>query len=159
MLRINIICIGKIKEQFLRDAINEYSKRLSKYCNLNIIELPDKKIPDKSNISIENQIKDFESNEIITHLIKDSYNICLDLKGKEYSSENFAMKISDIQIINSSITFIIGGSLGFNDDVKKICNESICFSKMTFPHQLIRVFLLEQLYRAFKINNNENYHK
>ena len=159
MLRINIICIGKIKEQLLRDAINEYSKRLSKYCNLNIIELPDKKIPDKSNISIENQIKDFESNEIITHLIKDSYNICLDLKGKEYSSENFAMKISDIQIINSSITFIIGGSLGFNDDVKKICNESICFSKMTFPHQLIRVFLLEQLYRAFKINNNETYHK
>lgn len=159
MLRINIICIGKIKEQFLRDAINEYSKRLSKYCNLNIIELPDKKIPDKSNISIENQIKDFESNEIISHLIKYSYNICLDLKGKEHSSENFATKISDIQIINSSITFIIGGSLGFNDDVRKICNESICFSKMTFPHQLIRVFLLEQIYRAFKINNNETYHK
>lgn len=159
MLRINIICIGKIKEQYLRDAINEYSKRLSKYCNLNIIELPDKKIPDKSNISIENQIKDFESNEIISHLIKDSYNICLDLKGKEYSSENFATKISDIQIINSSITFIIGGSLGFNDNISQICNESICFSKMTFPHQLIRVFLLEQIYRAFKINNNETYHK
>lgn len=159
MVHINIICIGKIKESYLRDAINEYSKRLNKYCNLNIIELPDKKIPDKSNISIEEQIKNIESHEIITHLPKDSYNICLDLKGKEYSSEQFANKISDIEFNKSSINFIIGGSLGFNDSIRNISNESICFSKMTFPHQLIRVFLLEQIYRAFKINNNETYHK
>ncbi len=159
MLHINILCIGKIKEQYLREAINEYSKRLSKYCTLNIIELPDKKIPDKSNSSIENQIKNIESQNIISHIPKDSYLVCLDLKGKQYSSEEFANKISEIQFINSSITFIIGGSLGFNDEIRKICNESICFSKMTFPHQLIRVFLLEQIYRTFKINNNETYHK
>ena len=159
MLHINILCIGKIKEQYLREAINEYSKRLSKYCTLNIIELPDKKVPDKSNSSIENQIKNIESQNIISHIPKDSYLVCLDLKGKQYSSEEFANKISEIQFINSSITFIIGGSLGFNDEIRKICNESICFSKMTFPHQLIRVFLLEQIYRTFKINNNETYHK
>lgn len=159
MLHINILCIGKIKEQYLREAINEYSKRLSKYCTLNIIELPDKKIPDKSNSSLENQIKNIESQNIISHIPKDSYLVCLDLKGKQYSSEEFANKISEIQFINSSITFIIGGSLGFNDEIRKICNESICFSKMTFPHQLIRVFLLEQIYRTFKINNNETYHK
>ena len=159
MLHINILCIGKIKEQYLREAINEYSKRLSKYCTLNIIELPDKKIPDKSNSSIENQIKNIESQNIISHIPKDSYLVCLDLKGKQYSSEEFANKISEIQFINSSITFIIGGSLGFNDEIRKICNVSICFSKMTFPHQLIRVFLLEQIYRTFKINNNETYHK
>ena len=159
MLHINILCIGKIKEQYLREAINEYSKRLSKYCTLNIIELPDKKIPDKSNSSIENQIKNIESQNIISHIPKDSYLVCLDLIGKQYSSEEFANKISEIQFINSSITFIIGGSLGFNDEIRKICNESICFSKMTFPHQLIRVFLLEQIYRTFKINNNETYHK
>ena len=153
MLRINIIAVGKIK-----DAINEYSKRLSKYCALNIIELPDKNIPEKFNESIEKQIKDFESEEIITHIPKDTYSICLDLSGKMFSSEEFADKLSNLQITNSSITFIIGGSLGMNNKLKDLCNEKICFSKMTFPHQLIRVFLLEQIFRAFKINNNEKYH-
>lgn len=159
MVHINIICVGKIKENYLKDAINEYSKRLSKYCNLNIIELQDKKIPDKANSSIESQVINAESLDIIAHLPNDSYNICLDLKGKELSSIDFAKKLQDIQQINSAINFVIGGSLGFNDDVRKKCKESICFSKMTFPHQLIRVFLLEQIYRAFKINNNETYHK
>lgn len=159
MVHINIVCVGKIKEQYLRDAINEYSKRLSKYCNLNIIELQDKKIPDRANSSIEMQVINAESKDIIFHLSKDAYNICLDLKGKELSSEGFAEKINDIQLTSSTINFVIGGSLGFNDEVRKVCKESICFSKMTFPHQLIRVFLLEQIYRAFKINNNETYHK
>ncbi len=159
MVHINIVCVGKIKEQYLKDAISEYSKRLSKYCVLKVIELGDKKIPDKSNSSLELQIKNSESLDIISHLSKDSYTICLDLKGKQYSSEEFAQKLNDIQLINSSITFVIGGSLGFNDNVRKVSNESICFSKMTFPHQLIRVFLLEQIYRAFKINNGEVYHK
>ncbi len=159
MLKINIICIGKIKELFLRDAINEYEKRLSKFCILNIIQLPDKKIPDKINDSIIDQIKNSESLEIISHLPKNSYNICLDLNGKEYSSEKFADKITNISLSNSSINFIIGGSLGFNNTIRNISNESICFSKMTFPHQLIRLFLLEQIYRAFKINNGEAYHK
>ena len=159
MVHINIVCVGKIKEQYLKDAINEYSKRLSKYCNLNIIELQDKKIPDRANSSIEMQVIDAESKDIISHLSKDACNICLDLKGKELSSEGFAEKINDIQLTSSTINFVIGGSLGFNDGVRKICKESICFSKMTFPHQLIRVFLLEQIYRAFKINNGQVYHK
>ena len=158
MLKINILCIGKIKENYLKDAINEYSKRLSKYCILNIIELPDKAIPEKSNESIENQIKDLESEDLIAHIPKSSYIICLDLSGRNYSSEEFAQKISDLQITNSSITFIIGGSLGMNEKLKSLCNERICFSKMTFPHQLIRVFLLEQIFRSFKIINNEKYH-
>ena len=159
MLHINIVCIGKIKEQYLKDAISEYSKRLSKYCKLNIIELPDKKIPNNSNASIEKQIKDSESLDILMHLPKDGYNICLDLKGKGYTSEEFSNKLFNIKLINSTINFIIGGSLGFNDTIRNICNESICFSKMTFPHQLIRVFLLEQIYRSFKIINGETYHK
>ena len=159
MLHINIICIGKLKEQYLKDAINEYSKRLSRYCNLNFTELPDKKIPDKANSSLETQVINAESDDIISHLSNDGYNICLDLKGKELSSPEFAKKLQDIQQINSTINFVIGGSLGFNNKVRYNCKESICFSKMTFPHQLIRVFLLEQIYRAFKINNNETYHK
>ncbi len=158
MLKINILCIGKLKETYLKDAINEYSKRLSKYCYLNFIELPDEPIPEKSNITIENQIKDLESKHIIEHIPKGSYIICLDLTGKPYSSEEFAQKINNIQITNSCLTFIIGGTLGVNENLKNICNEKICFSKMTFPHQLIRVFLLEQIYRSFKINNNEKYH-
>lgn len=159
MLHINIICIGKIKESYLKDAINEYSKRLSKYCSLNIIELVDKPIPDKSNETIDMQIKQAESNDIINHLSKDSYKICLDLTGKQYTSEEFANKINNISLENSTIDLIIGGSLGMTDELKNLCNEKISFSKMTFPHQLFRVFLLEQLYRAFKINNNEKYHK
>lgn len=158
MVHINIFCIGKVKEQFLRDAIAEYSKRLSKYCILNIIELPDMKIPDKLNSSIENQIIDFESNELISHFLKSDYKICLDLSGKQYSSSQFASKLSALQFASSEISFIIGGSLGVNDTLKELCNEKICFSKMTFPHQLIRIFLLEQIFRAFKINNNEKYH-
>ena len=158
MLKINILCVGKIKENYLKDAIAEYSKRLSKYCNLNIIELPDSPIPEKLNSSIENKIKDTESSLIIEHIPKESYKICLDLQGKSYSSEQFAKFLNDIQLTNSSVSFIIGGSLGVNENLKSICNEKICFSKMTFPHQLIRVFLLEQIFRAFKINNNEKYH-
>ena len=159
MLNINIVCIGKIKENYLKDAINEYSKRLSKYCKLSITELPDEKIPDKINENIANEIKTKECNNILNHIKKDSYIICLDLKGKELSSEDFSKKIDDIALnFNSSITFVIGGTLGLTDDVLNLANEKLCFSKMTFPHQLIRVFLLEQLFRAFKISKNETYH-
>ena len=158
MLHINIICVGKIKENYIKDAIKEYSKRLSKYCILNITELNDKPLLDKINSSIENQIKDAESLDIISHIKKDSYKICLDLSGKEYSSEEFAEHINSIQQNYSSITFVIGGSLGMNDELKSSCNEKVRFSKMTFPHQLFRIFLLEQLFRTFKINNNEKYH-
>lgn len=159
MLNISIICIGKIKENYLKDAINEYSKRLSKFCNLKITELQDEKLPAKINGSIINEIKNKECDKIIDAIKKDSYVICLDLKGKEYSSEDFSKKIENIALnFNSSITFIIGGTLGLNEKVLSLASEKICFSKMTFPHQLIRVFLLEQLFRAFKISNNETYH-
>ena len=159
MLSINIICIGKIKENFFKDAINEYSKRLSKYCNLTITELSDEKIPSKVNNKIIENIKNVEGKKILDHLKKDSYIICLDLHGKQFSSEEFSSKIDSIALnYNSSITFIIGGTLGISDEVLNSANEKICFSKMTFPHQLIRIFLLEQLFRAFKISNNETYH-
>lgn len=159
MLSINIICIGKIKESFFKDAINEYSKRLSKYCNLNIIELSDEKLPSKLNDKIIDNIKNIEGKKILSHLKKDSYKICLDLHGKQFSSEEFSSKIDSISLnYNSSITFIIGGTLGISSEVLNCADEKICFSKMTFPHQLIRVFLLEQLFRAFKIFNNETYH-
>lgn len=159
MLTINILCIGKIKEKFFKDAINEYSKRISKYCKLNILELPDQKIPDKSNTTIENEIKTKECNNIINHIKKDSYIICLDLKGKEFSSEELSKNIENISMTSSNITFIIGGSLGLTEKLLNLANQKICFSKMTFPHQLIRIFLLEQIFRSFKISNGETYHK
>ena len=159
MLTINIICIGKIKESFFKDAINEYSKRLSKYCKLNIIELPDEKIPDKINQSIIDNIKEKECNNIISHIPKDTYLICLDLKGKELYSDEFSKELDTLSLMTSSITFVIGGSLGITTKLLSLSKKSICFSKMTFPHQLIRVFLLEQLFRGFKISNNETYHR
>ena len=160
MLNINIICVGKIKENYLKDAISEYSKRLSKFCNLNITELSDERLPNKLNDSIINEIKNKECNKIIQAIKKDSYIICLDLKGKELSSEEFSAKLDNIALnFNSSITFVIGGTLGLNQEILSLANEKICFSKMTFPHQLIRVFLLEQIYRAFKISTGEAYHK
>lgn len=158
MLHIDIICIGKIRENYLKDAITEYSKRLSKYCILNIIELPDEKLPSKLNDSLSFEIKQKECNLISSRIKKDSYVIALDLKGKTYTSEEFSKKIDELSITNSHITFLIGGTLGMTDNLLNSSNELICFSKMTFPHPLIRVFLLEQLFRAFKISNGENYH-
>ena len=159
MLSINIICVGKIKEKYLKDAIDEYSKRLSKYCKLNITELADEKIPDKLYPKLEQEIKTKECNNILNHIKKDSFVIALDLRGKEFTSEEFSKKLENISMENSHITFLIGGSLGLTEDLLKICNLKICFSKMTFPHQLIRIFLLEQIFRAFKIKNDETYHR
>lgn len=150
---------GKLKESYWKDSILEYTKRLSKYAKITIIEVPDEKNPDKPNFKLEQEIKEKESFSIIKQIKKDSYVIALDLKGKSYSSEEFSKKLEDISLYNSHITFIIGGSLGLSNDVILKSNESICFSKMTFPHQLMRVILLEQIYRAFKIANNETYHK
>ena len=159
MLTINIICIGKIKEKYLKSALEEYSKRLSRYCKLTITELPDEKIPDKLNDSLAYEIKSKECNNIINHIKKDSYIIALDLNGKEFTSEEFSNKLQNLSMESSHITFIIGGSLGLTQEILNICNLKICFSKMTFPHQLIRVFLLEQIFRAFKIANGETYHR
>ena len=159
MLNIHIVCIGKVKESYLRDAINEYSKRLSKYCKLTILELPDEKIPDKLNENLANEIKEKESNAILHHIKKDSYIICLDLAGKEFSSEDFSKNLENLSLQTSHITFVIGGSLGLSSEILKKAHQKICFSKMTFPHQLIRVFLLEQIFRGFKISNGETYHR
>ena len=159
MLTIRIICIGKLKESYLKSAVDEYSKRLSKYCKLNIIELPDEKIPDKLNNNLADAIKSKECDNIIKYLKNDSYIIALDLSGKQYTSEEFSQKINNISMTSSCITFVIGGSLGFNKQLLNICHEKICFSKMTFPHQLIRIFLLEQIFRGFKISNGETYHR
>jgi len=159
MLNIHIICIGKIKEKYLKDAISEYSKRLSKYCKLTITELPDEKIPDKLPSSIANEIKTKECEAIFNHIKSNSYIISLDLSGKEFSSEEFSLQLENLSMNHSHLTFIIGGSLGLTKKLLEISNQKICFSKMTFPHQLIRVFLLEQLFRAFKISNGETYHR
>lgn len=159
MLNIEIVCIGKVKENYLREAIAEYAKRLSKYCHLKIVELPDEKLPNKLYNSVILEIKEKESKKIINTLKSGSYVICLDLKGKEMSSEDFSKKIEDISLnLGSTITFVIGGTLGMTEELLKKANETICFSKMTFPHQLIRVFLLEQIFRSFKIAKNETYH-
>ena len=159
MIHINIISVGKIKEKYLKDAIDEYSKRLSKYCKLNIIELADESLPSKINERLSEDIKKKEGEKILEAIKEQSYVMALDLKGKEYSSEEFSDKIQGIATKGfSEITFIIGGTLGIDKKVLDKSNELICFSKMTFPHQLIRVFLLEQIFRGFKIANNETYH-
>jgi 23S rRNA (pseudouridine1915-N3)-methyltransferase len=161
MLNIKVICIGKVKEASLRDLINEYLKRLSKYSKVEIIELQDEKLPLSPSPADEIKIKEIESNKIIEKIEKigKSTIFALDLTGKDYSSEDFSKKIQEISTYESStIVFIIGGSLGMTDKLLNMCDYKICFSKMTFPHQLIRVFLLEQVFRAFKIQNNETYH-
>lgn len=159
MLNIQIVCVGKLKEPYLEAGVKEYAKRLSKYCKLDILELPDEKIPNKLNESLANEIKTKECESIFRHLKKDSYVIALDLTGKEFSSEAFSEKIDKISMFSSTITFVIGGSLGMTSDFLRFCQEKICFSKMTFPHPLIRIFLLEQLFRSFKISNGETYHR
>ena len=160
MFSINIICVGKIKENYLKDAIKEYSKRLSKYCSLNIIEVQDEAVPDKLSENIMENIKDKEARKMLDQIKKETYLVCLDLRGKQYTSEEFSEKIEEIKLQgNSSITFVIGGTLGIGKAILDKSKEKICFSKMTFPHQLIRVFLLEQLFRAFKISSGEIYHR
>ena len=162
MLNIKILCIGKIREKSLKDLCDEYSKRISKYAKLEIIELDDEKIPNNSSEAIENQVKITESNKIIDRLNKypNSHIILLTLDGKELNSIEFSKEIESISTYSSSnIIFVIGGSLGMSQELLNYSKNKLCFSKMTFPHQLIRVFLLEQIFRAFKIINNETYHK
>lgn len=159
MLSINVVCVGKIKEKFFRDAIDEYSKRLSRYCKLDILELSDEKIPNNPSDKTVEEIKEKECNNIIDHLKKDSYIVCLDLTGKQFSSEELSRELDNLSLTTSNITFVIGGSLGLNKKILSMSDKIISFSKMTFPHQLIRIFLLEQIYRSFKISNGEVYHK
>ena len=150
---IRIITVGNIKEKYLKDAIDEYKKRISKYTNLEIIELEDEGLVEK-----EKAIK-LEGNKINRYLNNKDYIITLEIEGKQLTSNEFATKIDQILIENSNISFIIGGSYGISEEIKNKANMHLSFSKMTFPHQLFRVILLEQIYRAYKINNNESYHK
>lgn len=149
---IRIICIGKIKEKFYRDAIIEYKTRLTKYTKLEIIELPD------YNYDIKKTIKE-ESDNINKILNKNDYNILLDVNGVEMDSIELSQKIENTLISHSNINFIIGGSYGVSDGLKEMCDMRLSFSRLTFPHQLFRIILLEQLYRSFKIINHEEYHK
>ena len=158
MLHIDVICVGKLKEDYLKSAILEYSKRLSKYCILNIVELQDEKVDSTLSEKEKEKIIQKESLAILNSIKENSYVIALDLNGKQYSSEEFSKKINDISLFNSHITFLIGGTLGMSKELLSHSNELISFSKMTFPHQLFRIFLLEQLFRSFKISHNETYH-
>ena len=150
---IKIICVGKIKEKYLVSAIEEYSKRLSKYTKIEIIELPDYDINNKD------VVLEKEKENILKHINNKDYIITLEIEGSELNSEELAKKIDKIFITNPNITFIIGGSYGLHNQIKNMSDFKLSFSKFTFPHQLFRVILLEQIYRVYKINNNESYHK
>jgi len=159
-MKIKIICLGKLKEKYLKDAISEYSKRLSRFCNLEITELADEKIPDNASEAQELKILETEGEKIKKYISDDDYVISLCVEGKQLSSEALAAKIADVTLSGkSTLSFIIGGSLGLDSCIKKRSNLCLSFSLMTFPHQLMRVILAEQIYRAFKINSNEKYHK
>lgn len=159
MIKINIICVGKIKEKYLLDGIKEYQKRLSKYCSLQFIELEDEKIYENSNPSLDLIIKEKESKKVIDKM-PEGYSILLDVIGEENSSENMAKTLEKIiDQGNSKINFIISGSLGPSEELRNKVNKKISLSKLTFTHQMTRLILLEQIYRCFKINNNETYHK
>ena len=159
-MKITVITVGKIKEKYLRDAIAEYTKRLSRYCKLEIIEVADEKTPDQAGETVEEQIRDKEGERILKYIRDDMYVITLEIDGKMLSSEELADKINMLGIQGQSIVaFVIGGSIGLGREVLKRSNYALSFSKMTFPHQLMRVILLEQMYRSYRIINGEPYHK
>lgn len=159
-MNITIVCVGKIKEKYFTSAIDEYKKRMSRFAKFNIIEVADEKIPENPSQKEIDSVKDKEGHAILSKLKNNSSHvIALCIEGTELTSEQFAEKIARISMISSNIVFIIGGSLGLSEDVKNIADFKLSFGRMTLPHQLMRVVLSEQIYRAFKINNNENYHK
>lgn len=159
-MKITILTVGKIKEKYLRDAIAEYSKRLSRYAKLEIIEVADEKTPDNASETVETNIKNKEAERLLKYIRDDVYLITLEIKGKQLTSEELAQKIDTLGVQGTShIIFAIGGSLGLGEEVLKRSNYALSFSKMTFPHQLMRVILLEQVYRSYRIMNGEPYHK
>lgn len=159
-MRINIVCVGKIKEKYLKLGIDEFKKRLSKYCKLEIIELEDEKAPENLSDKEMLMIKEKEGKKILSKIKDNSYVIALAIDGKNLSSEELAQTINKLGVRGvSNITFVIGGSLGLSDEVLSRADYKLSFSKMTFPHQLMRLILLEQVYRAYRINNGEPYHK
>ncbi|SNX53712.1 23S rRNA (pseudouridine(1915)-N(3))-methyltransferase RlmH [Thermoanaerobacterium sp. RBIITD] len=159
-MNINIIAVGKIKEKFIEDGIREYVKRLKPYCNINIIEVNDEKAPEGLSDKEKLDVMHKEGIKIVDKIRKGSFIISLCIEGRQMDSVEFARYIEDVMTEgNSNMTFVIGGSLGLNDDVKSMSNLKLSFSKMTFPHQLMRLILVEQIYRAFKIMKGEPYHK
>ena len=150
---IKLITVGTIKEKYLKDAIEEYTKRIKKYTNIELIEVKDEGLVEESKAIA------LEAEKIKKHLSPRDYIVTMEIEGKQLTSEEFSEKLNQIQIENSNIVFIIGGSYGLSDEIKQLSKLHLSFSKMTFPHQLFRVLLLEQIYRCYKILNNESYHK
>ena len=159
-MNIQIICIGKLKEKYWTEAVKEYSKRLSRFCTLEITELKESLLPANASTADEEKVKHEEGREILKAIKDGTYVITLEIKGKGLSSEELALKIDDLGISGrSNVAFVIGGSLGLSPEVSRRADFKLSFSKMTFPHQMMRVILLEQIYRSFKINRHEAYHK
>ena len=159
-MKITIVCVGKVKEKYLRDAIAEYEKRLSRYCKLQVIEVADEKTPDGASTVVEDQIREREAERILKNLRPDDPVVTLEIEGKQMDSVDFAQKMEQMGVEGvSHIQFVIGGSLGLHEKVSKVSGWKLSFSKMTFPHQLMRVILLEQIYRGYRIMSGEPYHK
>ena len=159
-MNIKIISVGKIKEKYLRDGIDEYAKRLSRYCKLSFIQVPDEKTPDGASEAEESSIRNVEGERILRHIKEVDYVISLAIEGKMLNSVELSRHIEQLGIRGiSNISFVIGGSLGLSSNVLKKSNEQLSFSPMTFPHQLFRIMLTEQIYRAFTILNHQTYHK
>lgn len=159
-MEIRILSVGKIKEKYLTDGIAEYAKRLSRYCRLTFVQVNDEKTPDKASDALNAQIKDLEGERLLKHIKDTDYVIALAIDGKMHDSVGFSKRIEQLGIEGkSTIDFVIGGSLGLSDKVLTRADEKISFSKMTFPHQLMQMILLEQIYRAYRIMNHEPYHK
>lgn len=158
-MNIEIICVGKLKEKYWTDAVNEYSKRLKPYCSLSITEIKESKLQGET-ASYERIVKEEEGRDILAKIPKDSFVITLEIRGKRMSSEDLAKKINALGLGgHSDICFVIGGSLGLSEEVSDRADLKLSFSDMTFPHQMMRVILLEQIYRSYKINRGETYHK
>ncbi len=159
-MKITVIAVGRVKEKFYRDAVAEYEKRLGRYCKLDIIEVEDEKTPDKAGAAMEQLILKKEADRILRYVREDAWVVTLEISGREYDSEQFAMELEKLATQGvSHIQFIIGGSLGLHEEIRKKADRAVSFSKMTFPHQLMRVILLEQIYRGYRILHREPYHK
>ncbi|WLS85017.1 23S rRNA (pseudouridine(1915)-N(3))-methyltransferase RlmH [Lactobacillus apis] len=159
-MNIKIVCVGKLKEKYFKDAIAEYQKRLGRFAKIEIVQVPDEKAPEKLSEAQQEQVKELEGNRILSKIKEREYVYVTAIKGKERTSEEFAKELSDLALYgHSDVTFVIGGSLGTSQAVNKRADDLISFGKLTLPHQLMRVVLIEQIYRGFMINNGSPYHK
>lgn len=159
-MKITVLAVGKTRERYLQDAIEEYRKRLSKYCKLEIIEVADEKVPEQAGLAMEDMIRNKEAERLLKYIKSDAYVITLEIQGKMLTSEEMADQIEQLGIQGKSqICFVIGGSIGLGRKIRKRADYALSFSKMTFPHPLMRVILLEQVYRSYRIMKGEPYHK